>query len=118
MSTAPTIRELASEIRHVSGECKGRHDRTNGALTRVRDTVVEHDRRLVGLCGDNGMIGAVGRMQADIAENSKRSEMNEKAVATLRHERRAQLTWSASGAGLGAGGLIGMLELLRHLFGG
>jgi len=76
LGTPTTIAGVLAEVRHVGIQCDGRHQRGNAARAVMRETVVEHDRCLVELCGQSGRNGKVGHMvdRIDKVEGEQKSQ--------------------------------------------
>ena len=96
---------VGSELRRIEGLCDGRHVRTSSSLTRLRETVIAHDRRLVSIAGEGGKNGEVGHMRDDIDEIRE-------AQKSLRWLLIKMAIVRASSGGLGAGVSHALIKLL------
>lgn len=96
LGTPTTIPGVVAELRHVGIQCDGRHQRGNSARAALRETVIDHDRLLVELCGRSGKNGAMGEMKNDIAE-IKTEQKSQRALML----KLALLMVSASAGGAG-----------------
>jgi len=97
LGTPTTIAGVLAEVRHVGIQCDGRHQRGNAARAVMRETVVEHDRCLVELCGQSGKNGKVGHMRDDIDEIKREQKSQRTLIMKL---TLIMVSASAGGAGL------------------
>ena len=105
LGTPTTIPGVVAELRHVGIQCDGRHQRGNAARAVMRETLVEHDRTLVELCGQSGHNGKVGHMQKAI-DDIKTEQKSQRALIM-----KLTLVMASAGA-TGAGISHALIKLL------
>ncbi len=89
---------IAATLQRIESQCDGRHERQNVAHNELRMHVEVHQKRLLGLVGEDGKNGAMAAIRSRLDILEKQQESQRRWLIRL-----ALIMAGAGAAGAGAG---------------